>query len=140
MAYANSDTEMATHTMAPDSIRSESSCFIMVPIISDKGTLGNQFGTYFSDSLRYFLTDGWVVSHDGCQHGLKVAAGEGVCLGHRCVLILGLEAGGQHGDQIGCLKAGFGCGGDGCHGRGPLLLTMEWSIQVPVGMARGFGK
>lgn len=112
----------------------------MRSIISDKGAIGNQFGTDISHSLRYFLTDGWVVSHDGCQHGLKVAAGEGVCLSGGGFGEFGLVAGGQHGDQVGCLKAGFGCGGDGCHGILPLLLTMEWSIQVPVGMARGFGR
>ena len=128
MAYTNRDKEMATHTMAPDSIRSESSCF-MVWIISDKGAIGNQPGTNFSHSLGYLLTDGWVVSHDTSQHGLKVAAGEGVALRGRGIGILGLEAGGQHGDQVGCLKAGFGLSGDGCHGRGPLLRCMDWSIQ-----------
>jgi hypothetical protein len=54
--------------------------------------------------------------------------------------VFGGIAGGQHGDQVRGLETGFVLDGDGCHGILPLLLTMEWSIQVPVGMATGFGR
>ena len=87
----------------------------MVWIISDKGAIGNQFGTNFSHSLGYLLADGWVVSHDASQHGLKVAAGEGVCLSGGGFGEFGLVAGGQHGDQVRGLEAGFGLAGEGRH-------------------------
>ena len=112
----------------------------MRSIISDKGTSGNQSGTYFSHSLRYFLTDGWVVSHDASQHGFEVAAGEHVCIRGGGVGVFGLVASGQHGDQVRGLETGFGLGGESRHGNLPLLLTMEWIIHVPVGMAKVFGK
>lgn len=87
----------------------------MRSIISDKGAIGNQPGTYFSHSLGHLLTDGWVVSHDASQHGLKVAAGEHVCIRGGGIGVFGLVAGGQYGDQVRGLEAGFVLAGEGRH-------------------------